>query len=118
MPLEVYSRVHKDTVAILRTCFRRVETPIEAPEKDDFGDVDFLVTGPMFASHSPPHLDVIAKALAQILHAAAHLSLSANTEMHFAVPWPEELNDDPEGEKKYVQIDVHLCDSGTSDCPS
>jgi hypothetical protein len=46
----VYTAVKLQTAAALRQLFSQVVVPAEMPEKADYGDVDFLVAGPI---HSP-----------------------------------------------------------------
>jgi hypothetical protein len=46
----MYDKVKLHTTGALRTIFSHVTVPKEMPEKNDYGDIDFLVAGPL---HSP-----------------------------------------------------------------
>jgi hypothetical protein len=52
---EVYARVKQQTTAALKTVFSHVVVPTEMPEKEDYGDIDFLVSNPF---HSPASTSV------------------------------------------------------------
>jgi hypothetical protein len=52
---EVYAKVKLHTTAVLCTIFSHVVVPTELPEKDDYGDIDFLVSGPL---HSPTNTTI------------------------------------------------------------
>jgi hypothetical protein len=47
---DVYAKVKLHTTEALQTIFSHVTVPTEMPEKVDYGDIDFLVAGPL---HSP-----------------------------------------------------------------
>jgi hypothetical protein len=44
---DIYAQVKLHTTAALCTVFSHVVVPAEMPEKDDYGDIDFLVSGPL-----------------------------------------------------------------------
>ncbi|KAF2021179.1 hypothetical protein BU24DRAFT_16466 [Aaosphaeria arxii CBS 175.79] len=99
MPLEVYRHFSLDFHARLATIFRQVRIPRDAPGKLDFGDIDFLVEGPL-CPWTP-------ESLHQLLGAARRLDCG-NTHS-YAVPYP----DAPD---QYVQVDVEIAPgSGTPD---
>ena len=50
MPRCVYLHVKKECTRILQTLYDTVESPIDGPDKDDYGDVDLLVQGPKTAT--------------------------------------------------------------------
>lgn len=95
-----YERIRDEYTKILQKFYAQVACPAEAPEKDDHGDVDFLVAEPV-RGFSPDELKLALKAVDQTAH----------NPKSYAVP----LNRDGEGVgdgKKpcYAQIDVQLCD--------
>jgi hypothetical protein len=47
-----YAQVKLNTTAALRTLFSHVVVPTEMPEKGDYGDVDFLASGPLLSPSS------------------------------------------------------------------
>ncbi|KAI4157110.1 MAG: hypothetical protein L6R39_000773 [Caloplaca ligustica] len=77
----------------LSEIFERVAAPIEAPEKNSFGDIDVIVSGP---KTTPFHLDQLATAV------TAKRTIVKPPIYSFAVPYP-----DLEGSS--VQLDVQLC---------
>ena len=97
-----------------------MDSPIESPGKETFGDVDVVVFSPK--ADSPlsgilSHADVVEQ-LSNYLGAKHHITEKGNPTVNFAIPWPAEelLGEDGEGkkvvmEKKYVQLDVKICDS-------
>ena len=47
MPPDVYAHVLSEVHRKLRTLYEHVETPVEAPGKVDYGDLDVLVYSPL-----------------------------------------------------------------------
>ncbi|RDW94387.1 hypothetical protein BP5796_00150 [Coleophoma crateriformis] len=122
MPLQIYAQILKSTLNALQQHFRHVASPIEAPGKATFGDVDILVAEPL-----NPDLDTtqrptteVAEALARILGAVDRIWQKGNPTINLALPWPScevSENENPdvtELAKKYIQVDVHMCPSTTS----
>lgn len=95
MPPHLYFRLRDQYLALLSTLYAQVATPIEAPSKISYGDIDILVSQPKSASHS-------TECLAKTLHAERKLVPSGSATSSFALPYP----DFPDN---YVQLDVHLC---------
>ncbi|KAL8680075.1 MAG: hypothetical protein Q9186_003714 [Xanthomendoza sp. 1 TL-2023] len=93
MDPELYHGLLEKFRAQLATLFDRVASPIEAPEKTSFGDIDLLVSGPRT---EPLDIQWVGQALnaMRILRCRPLYSL--------AVPRP-----DLEG--SFVQLDVHVC---------
>lgn len=106
MPPEIYKQVLEQTLATLSKHYDHVGSPIEAPGKPTYGDIDIMVSTPLSADFdaSVTSYKVISQNLAKSLSAAASIIESGNPTVNLAVPWPED-----DGEKKYVQIDVHAC---------
>ena len=111
---------------IPRRNYRCVDSPIEAPGKDTYGDVDILVFGPLeppFNEQDLPLRDVAAH-LAMIIEAKDYIVEKGNHTMNFAIPWPKSLkvsdipcestsNSEAQDttEEKYIQLDIKICPS-------
>jgi hypothetical protein len=105
----VYEKVKVYTTASLRTIFSHVVVPTEMPEKDDYGDIDFLVSGPL---HSPTSTSIhtfnwdgtvhlIKSALNTTHGRRGFLNFKC---MYFAIRAPGHEDDD-----FWVQVDVKVC---------
>ncbi len=81
-------------IVLLRSLYYDVGTPIEAPCKTSFGDLDFLVSNPI---SEEPSKDAIAT----YLHAARRTT-GPNPTTSYAVPCPNSPS-------SFVQIDIHRC---------
>jgi hypothetical protein len=105
MPFDIFSTVLAKTEGVLREHYAHVESPIEAPGKSTYGDVDILITGAFSKEFDPvkTRWNEVADKLMDVLGAKASLRHSGMPIVNLAVPWPGEY----EGEDKYVQIDVH-----------
>ncbi|KAK6219350.1 hypothetical protein LQW54_002338 [Pestalotiopsis sp. IQ-011] len=109
MPPNVYHRVRDDCHTALRQRFLAVASPIEAPAKKDFGDVDIFVAWDT-EQDSSVDFESIGK-----LIGAPHSRLEGllNPDAQYAVPWPENLDDPsdvPSSEPpRFCQIDLHIC---------
>jgi hypothetical protein len=106
MPPAVYTHVRTTIHTELLSLYTHVETPIEAPSKTDYGDVDVLVyqllprwkaavedaaltvedssASKEKATESGPTEDQIAA----LLGASTWKSNKGSEEIHFAIPWP------------------------------
>ncbi|KAL8659856.1 MAG: hypothetical protein Q9226_000221 [Calogaya cf. arnoldii] len=93
MPPAIYRCLLDQYHVQLAAFFEQVASPIEAPEKDTFGDIDLLVTKPR---NDPFQIAAIAKAL------NAERTLSMPPVYSLAVPYPGT------GEC-FVQLDVQVC---------
>jgi hypothetical protein len=120
MPPEIYFQVLAETHSILRKYFSHVESAVEAPGKETYGDVDTIVFGPL-----DPELDSsktdglsVAEKLAEVLGAKKFVRERGNPTVNFAIHWPVVKNsrDDQDGnrEDRYIQLDVHICHSPKS----
>lgn len=113
MPLEIYTQVLTSALALLRQHYTYVSSPIPAPGKSDYGDVDFLVCSPLLTPYDLsvklPH--TVASNLSTLLGAKAFNVESGNPTVNLAVPWPLQSPSDHDGVEKYVQIDIHTCPS-------
>ncbi|KAL2263851.1 hypothetical protein VTK26DRAFT_4760 [Humicola hyalothermophila] len=123
MPPAIYRRVASACQAALRELFIYVATPIEGPEKKDYGDVDILVAlerSFVFpknhdTTQRSPH--DLMRAILQRLSAEYAIVHPTGTSANLAVKWPpEELseleraaNGQQESKDKYIQVDVRIC---------
>jgi hypothetical protein len=105
---DVYANVKRQTTATLRTIFSHVVVPTEMPEKHDFGDIDFLVSGPLY-SHTRTSIDnfdwvgtvaMIKSALNTTHGRRGFLNPGC---MYFAIRAPGDDND------FWVQVDLKVC---------
>ena len=106
MPPDIYTQVLNHMHAILKKHYNLVGSPIEAPGKQTYGDVDVLVFDPKPASplHGISFPPDLGRKIAVLLGARQHLKEKGNPTMNFLVAWPGE-------DVKYIQIDVKVCDS-------
>ncbi|KAJ7227075.1 hypothetical protein GGX14DRAFT_628086 [Mycena pura] len=120
IPPAAYRALKARLTSRLRTLYSIVSTPVEAPEKADHGDLDFLVCEPLTGGTTEvPHVDV------QALFAAKHVvPMPGNRTSSYAVlvekgEWAavdhpsneEAARQAAEADKQeiYYQVDVHVC---------
>lgn len=124
MPTEVFNFILESTLKTLREHYSHVESPIEAPGKTTYGDIDVLVTGARVPEYDPASTpwNKVAEGLAGVLGAVASIRHSGQSIVNLAIPWPErplgtgmqmrnidaDSNEVEEpSEDKYIQIDIH-----------
>lgn len=95
IPNHIYQPLLSHFKFILSSFYSKVESSINAPEKNDHGDIDILVEGPL--KPSP-----FTKELQSALSAVICIDLSPTS--NFAI-WDDQL-------AAYVQLDVHVCRKG------
>ncbi|KAI0345749.1 hypothetical protein BDW22DRAFT_1353334 [Trametopsis cervina] len=100
MSPEVYNRLKMHITARLRELYETVAVPHEAPEKTDYGDIDFVVCSPRKALA----LEAIREAIG-VEHA---VQLDGNRMSHFAVP-AYALGEDTADPNVYHQVDIRVC---------
>ncbi|KAK8097773.1 uncharacterized protein PG998_013259 [Apiospora kogelbergensis] len=119
MPPAVYQHVKAACHAKLQRVFEHVATPIEGPEKADFGDIDFLVYSRDADVQGTDWQDVVYAALGAERRFSQQKPACA-----FAIPWPtealpesgdvedvqQELVGPALGRDQYIQVDVHVCE--------
>ncbi|KAK4937340.1 hypothetical protein LTR10_022021 [Elasticomyces elasticus] len=88
MPTVVYNHVLQQTQTLLKPHFKHVGTAIEGPSKTTHGDVDILVADPVDKSHRKS-----GDFLASVVGAKQWKTTGASL-LHFAVPWPQEFEND------------------------
>ncbi|KAL8873077.1 MAG: hypothetical protein Q9174_001398 [Haloplaca sp. 1 TL-2023] len=93
MPLGVYSFVRDSLLVRVSAFFQKVASPVEAPEKTSFGDIDLIVAGPKSMLFS---IENLATAL------DAKQTIRSKPSYYFAIPYPE-LED------RFIQLDIHVC---------
>jgi hypothetical protein len=104
----IYAQVKIHTTAALRTLFSHVVVPTEMPQKNDYGDIDFLVAGPLRSTTSTTidnfdwasTVSAIKSALNTTHGRRGFLNPGC---MYFAVRAPGYEND------FWVQVDVKVC---------
>ncbi|KAL8674852.1 MAG: hypothetical protein Q9168_000738 [Polycauliona sp. 1 TL-2023] len=95
LPPAIYRCLLEDFQVKLAAFFHQVASPIEAPDKVTFGDIDLLAAEP----RKPPFdISAIAKAL------NAKRTISSKPLYSLAVPYPGL-------EGSFVQLDIQVCDS-------
>ncbi|MCJ1258649.1 hypothetical protein MMC24_006482 [Lignoscripta atroalba] len=96
MPPTIYIALRDKYISLLSTLFAEAASPIEAPEKDTYGDIDILVCGPK----SPASIPSLTAAL------NSKSTVGNGVTASFAVPYPDSAVD-------YVQLDLHVCGPST-----
>lgn len=88
-----------------------MDSAIEAPGKESYGDIDTLVYGPLDPSWGSPEDDsgMLAENLTMALNAKKFIRQRGNPTINLAIPWPNLDDDAAKGIDKYVQLDVHTC---------
>ena len=96
MPPDIYFRLRDHYLQLLSSLYTQIATPIEAPEKTSYGDIDILVSQPKCIPTSAS-----AEDLARVLGAERIFVNSGSPLTSFALPYPNLPNN-------YVQLDLHL----------
>ncbi|KAI1331435.1 hypothetical protein F5Y16DRAFT_268152 [Xylariaceae sp. FL0255] len=106
MPADVYRTVLERVQSQLRREFIAVATPIPAPAKKTYGDIDILVAWKKEtpSTESQHLLDNLSTFLG-----AHRYKREGSDGCTMAIHWPTDLL--PEGQKDlFIQVDVHLCE--------
>ena len=95
MTLEVYLAMRDKMQNMLSCCFRKVATPLEAPDKSDYGDIDVLV--------AEPYEDcwLSEASLATQLKAHRWVRIFNSPTASYAISHPSQ--------DAFIQVDVHMC---------
>ena len=119
MPPHVYHQVKAACHAALRTMFLCVASPIEGPDKKDYGDLDILVAmETRLVFPASPHSDVprgleeLAADIKTALNAERSIVNPYTNSMHLAIPWPRDhVQPGEEGNitQCYIQVDISIC---------
>ena len=97
MPPRLYYSLRDHYLSLLFPLYEEVATPVEAPSKTSYGDIDVLVSQPKSTS---------TETLAKALSAVRTCTTSGSPTSSFALPYPGRSD-------AYVQLDIHLCPPGT-----
>ncbi|OTB05538.1 hypothetical protein M426DRAFT_319808 [Hypoxylon sp. CI-4A] len=125
MPPAVYRHMLNYCHAKLQELFVVVATPIPGPAKKDYGDIDIFlawersvvfpssaVNSLLESLSSPTHNPL--QAAARLLNAERCIQEQSKI-IVAAIPWPDEIPCEGAekyvGEPRYIQVDLHLCDS-------
>ncbi|KAM7197660.1 hypothetical protein V8F20_006550 [Naviculisporaceae sp. PSN 640] len=126
MPPAVYNQVKASCMAKLSELYAIVASPVDAPAKKDFGDVDFLVAEkkqspavPASETGLPSENDEDTRtqllAIGGKLQASHSIILSPPVSANFAIPWPAGTEQEDQDQKtedtreKFIQVDVRIC---------
>lgn len=111
MPPGIYKKVLEQTLTTLRKHYEHIGSPIEAPGKPTYWDIDIMVATPVSPDFdtSTTTRQVIAQNLSSTLSAAASILEPGNPTINLAIPWPSSPTQAETDEKKFVQIDIHIC---------
>ena len=94
----VYEHVKKHCISALETFFPRVKSPIEAPEKLSFGDIDILVSLEGASLHTGAPADLSVWSLIQEALGGVRSRYEGKLELvdvkNIAIPWPTDLSVD------------------------
>jgi len=99
MPPEIYHSLRDYYLCLLSALYAQVATPVEAPSKTSYGDIDILVS-------QPTSLSTTTESLAKTLAAEKTITTSGSATSSFALPYPNLPNN-------HIQLDVHLCPPST-----
>lgn len=94
MPPDIYFMLRNHYLHLLSSFYTQVATPIEAPEKASYGDIDILVS-------LPNSTFISTESLAKVLGAERVFSIPRSPTTSFALPYPNLPNN-------HVQLDLHL----------
>lgn len=120
MPSEVYHETKARLHHALLDLYLCVASPIDGPAKTSFGDIDIILTWnrqailglppPSGATNGDEFLEI-----GRTLGAERTICEKGTRSAHYAIPWPPHLlhlgTQDEEGGDRYIQVDVHICDS-------
>ena len=95
--LPLYQVIREESITRLRELYVQVIVPAEAPEKQDFGDIDFLVAEPIGGDW--PTVEMIKRQFGTE-HGRYSRQLNVDT-MYFAIKVP--------GRDFWIQIDIAVC---------
>jgi hypothetical protein len=106
LPPEVYYSLKPRLLLRIQNLYTHVAVPAEAPEKSDYGDLDFVVYGPRNIGGSNERL----AGPKDVQEAISATHCIQGTTSNFSVPIPEEEWEREEHEERYCQVDVHVCE--------
>jgi len=87
IPPGVYQALKARLYPIISTQYRRVATPIEAPEKVDYGDLDLLVTEPLPDPTTRAEREAVPHDIIKSILGAKHaIPMEGNRTSNYAIP--------------------------------
>ena len=98
IPHAIYVLLRDKHISLLSAFYLNVESPIEAPEKSSYGDIDILA--------SEPHQTTTIQSISLALDAKTSTSTPGSPSTSFAVPFPDRPNE-------CIQLDIHVCPKST-----
>ena len=99
MPPDIYFLLRDHYLQLLSSFYTQIATPIEAPKKASYGDIDIIVSLPKCTSTS-------AEFLVKVLGAVRIITIPGSPLTSFALPYPNLQNN-------FIQLDLHLCPPNT-----
>ncbi|KAK7469212.1 hypothetical protein VKT23_003701 [Stygiomarasmius scandens] len=126
IPPAVYQKLKSRLYPAIQKLYTLVTVPLEAPEKSDYGDLDFLVCSPKVELPHPetttPSVNVPHESVKDAIGARHFIPVDGNRTSNFAVPiskgeWAElglgceeeEARNKVDDGEIYYQVDVHVC---------
>lgn len=108
LPTSLYVSLKARLTAPLLTLFAIVEVPPEKPEKEDHGDIDFVVACPL------SHKVVTPEQVGRVLGAVKSIELDGNRTSNYAVnidqeEWLVHSVQPAPSDRIYCQVDVKVC---------
>ena len=95
IPPELYFLLRDHYHHRVGALYKLVATPVEAPSKTSYGDIDILVSDPRTETLSP-------EAIAAQLNTKRTFAFPGGPTKSFAVPYPDRPDN-------YIQVDLHVC---------
>ncbi|KAK0104930.1 hypothetical protein ONS95_005192 [Cadophora gregata] len=127
MPPQIYNLILSQTLSTVQKHFTNVSSPISAPGKLDYGDVDILCFGPLTPSYNPAATPnaTVTETIAKELGAKAWIVGKNGQAMNLAIPWPQDddsseisfekggeeeqaTKDEDDQKEKFIQLDIHI----------
>ncbi|KAH0831942.1 hypothetical protein J3R83DRAFT_12827 [Lanmaoa asiatica] len=109
LPTSLYVTLKARLTALLLTLFAIVEVPPEKPEKNDHGDIDFVVACPL------GHEEITPSQVGRVLGAVMSVELEGNRTSNYAIcidreDWLMHSAQPVPSDHIYYQVDVKVCD--------
>ncbi|KAG7088445.1 hypothetical protein E1B28_012437 [Marasmius oreades] len=103
LPPELYRTLKAYFTILLQDLYTHVAVPREAPEKEDYGDIDFIVCA--------PKTDCSHKDIQEVLGAVHVIPLQGNKTSNFAIPITAQYGElMPVNGVVYCQVDINVCE--------
>ncbi|KAL6242285.1 hypothetical protein RBB50_010833 [Rhinocladiella similis] len=106
MPKDVYQYSLARIEKLLKPHFTTVGYPLEAPEKNDYGDIDISVSEPINEDLVTTNVTCTGDVLKTIIGAAQWKHTKGSTIYHFAIRWPDEAEIQTMVGREDVDVDL------------